>query len=66
VRGGQVIGSTDPGGVGVEDRPVGISDLLRTIFRAVGVDADQENMSNVGRPIMVVDGGDVVEEVFSG
>ena len=66
VRGGQVIGSTDPGGVGVEDRPVGIPDLLRTIFQAVGVDSDQENMSNVGRPIMVVDGGEAVGEVFSG
>ena len=66
VRGGQVIGSTDPGGIGVEDRPVGIPDLLRTIFQAVGVDADQENMSNVGRPIMVVDGGEAVREVFSG
>ena len=61
-----MIGSTDPGGVGVEDRPVGTADLLRTIFRAVRVDADQENMSNVGRPITVVDGGEAVGEVFSG
>ncbi len=66
VRGGQVIGTTDPGGVGVEDRPVGTADLLRTIFQAVQVDADHENMSNVGRPITVVDGGEVVGEVFSG
>lgn len=66
VRGGQVIGTTDPGGVGVEDRPVGTADLLRTIFQAVQVDADHENMSNVGRPITVVDGGEAVGEVFSG
>ena len=66
VRGGQVIGTTDPGGVGVEDRPVGTADLLRTIFQAVHVDADHENMSNVGRPITVVDGGETVGEVFSG
>ena len=66
VRGGQVIGTTDPGGVGVEDRPVGTADLLRTIFQAMQVDADHENMSNVGRPITVVDGGEAVGEVFSG
>jgi hypothetical protein len=66
VRGGQVIGTTDPGGVGVEDRPVGVSDLLRTIFGSLEIDSDLENMSGVGRPIAVVDGGELVKEVFSG
>jgi len=61
-----VIGTTDPGGVGVEDRPVGVSDLLRTIFGSLDIDSDLENMSGVGRPITVVDGGELVKEVFSG
>ncbi|MBC8351856.1 MAG: DUF1501 domain-containing protein [Planctomycetes bacterium] len=64
VRGGQVIGSTDAGGAGVEDRPVGISDLLRTVCHSLKIDADHEHMSSIGRPIKIVDGGELVTEAF--
>ncbi|MGE0759214.1 MAG: DUF1501 domain-containing protein, partial [Pirellulaceae bacterium] len=64
IRGGQVIGRTSPGGDEAADRPVGVNDLLRTICHGLGVDADKENMSNVGRPMRIVDGGDVVSEAF--
>ncbi|MCA9120573.1 MAG: DUF1501 domain-containing protein [Planctomycetales bacterium] len=64
VRGGQVIGSTDAGGTTVEDRPVGVADLLRTVCHSLKIDADHEHMSSIGRPIKIVDGGDVVSEVF--
>ena len=64
VRGGQVIGETDESGSAVTDRPVGVSDLLRTICSGLGVDPDHENMSRIGRPIKVVDGGEIVGEVF--
>ena len=64
VKGGQVIGSTDDGGVGVTERPVAVSDLLRTACKSLGVDADHENMSSIGRPIKIVDGGEAVNEVF--
>lgn len=65
VKGGQVIGSTDASGSVVEDRPVAIPDLLRTVCHSLKVDADHEHMSSVGRPIKVVDGGEVVAEVFA-
>lgn len=64
VKGGQVIGRTDDSGSSVSDKPVGVSDLLRTVCSGLGVDADRENMSSIGRPIKVVDGGVVVKEVF--
>jgi hypothetical protein len=64
VRGGQVVGATDPGGEGVQDRPIGVADFLRTVCRTLKIDADKENMSNVGRPLKVVDGGEVIQEVF--
>jgi hypothetical protein len=64
VQGGQVIGSTDPGGEAVNDRPVTVNDLLRTICHPLGIDANKENMSSIGRPIRIVDGGEVVKEVF--
>jgi uncharacterized protein (DUF1501 family) len=64
VHGGQVIGTTDAGGESVTDRPVSVSDLFRTICHSLQVDADHENMSNIGRPIKIVDGGEVVPGVL--
>lgn len=65
VKGGQVIGTTDAGGVGVSERPVGVGDLLRTICHSLKVDADHEHMSSIGRPIKIVDDGEVVNEAFA-
>lgn len=64
VRGGQVIGSTDPSGSEVIERPVTVSDLFRTIYTALGIDPEHENQSPVGRPIKLVDGGSVVSELL--
>jgi hypothetical protein len=64
VKGGQVIGKTDAGGDSVTSRPVGVSDLFRTICHGLQINADHENMSSVGRPIKIVDGGQAVKEVF--
>ncbi|MCA9238311.1 MAG: DUF1501 domain-containing protein, partial [Planctomycetales bacterium] len=65
VRGGQVIGATDAAGVEVADRPVQVVDLFRSVYHALGIDPDHENMSSIGRPIKVVDGGEVVSELFA-
>lgn len=64
IRGGQVIGATDEGGTEVVDRPVTIPDLMQTLCSALHIDADHENMSPIGRPIRVVDGGEPVSELF--
>ncbi len=55
VAGGQVIGETSADGMTVQDRPVAVTDLLATICLAVGIDPMKQNMSNVNRPIRVVD-----------
>lgn len=65
VRGGQVVGDTGESGLRVEERPVTIPELLATICHAIGVDTAKQNMSNVGRPIRVVDpGADPVAEAL--
>ena len=64
VHGGQVIGQTNAAGTEVTDRPVTVNDLFRTIYHTLKIDADTENMSRLGRPIKLVDGGEVVEELF--
>ena len=64
VQGGQVIGQTNAAGTEVTDRPVTVNDLFRTIYHTLHIDADTENMSRLGRPIKLVDGGEVVQELF--
>jgi uncharacterized protein (DUF1501 family) len=64
VRGGQVIGATSPLGTEVALRPVTVPDLFVTFYHALGINPRHENQSNVGRPLRIVEGGNVVEEVF--
>jgi uncharacterized protein (DUF1501 family) len=65
VRGGQVIGKTDAGGTEVTDRPVRVPDLFASFCHSLSIDAAKENMSSIGRPIKLVDSGQVVKELFS-
>ena len=66
VRGGQVVGATTEGGDRVADRPVKVPDLLATACRAVGLDPADTNMSNVGRPIPLLESdAEVVEELLA-
>lgn len=55
IDGGKVIGATSADGNTVIDRPVTVPDLLATVCSALGVATDTENMSNIGRPIPIVD-----------
>lgn len=55
VQGGSIIGRTSADGLAVEDRPVRVPDLMATIFLALGLDPEKQNMSNVGRPIRLAD-----------
>jgi hypothetical protein len=55
LKGGQVVGKTSPDGTTVEERVVRVPDFLATICMALGIDPLKENMSNVGRPIRIVE-----------
>jgi hypothetical protein len=55
INGGQAIGKTSPDGTTVADRKTSTIDFLATVCAALGVDHMQQNMSNVGRPIRIVD-----------
>jgi hypothetical protein len=65
IRGGQVIGQTDATGANVKDRPVEVPDLFRTFCHSLAIDADKENISGIGRPIPIVEGGEAVMEAFA-
>ena len=60
IKGGQVIGASSADGTEVKDYPVTVPDLMASICHALHVDATKETMTDIGRPIKVVDGGKVV------
>jgi uncharacterized protein (DUF1501 family) len=55
VKGGQAVGRTSADGTTVEERKVSTIDFLATGCGALGVDHEKQNLSNVGRPIRIVD-----------
>ena len=55
IKGGQTVGRTDKSGASVEERPTSVPDLLATLCKALGIDPEKKNLSNVNRPIPIVD-----------
>jgi uncharacterized protein (DUF1501 family) len=65
VKAGQVVGATDKDGAEVRERPVTVPDLYRTVAYALDINADKLRIAPSGRPIKAVDGGKMVEGLFS-
>ncbi|MDW8223623.1 MAG: DUF1501 domain-containing protein [Gemmatales bacterium] len=55
LRAGQVVGSTSRDGMEIKERPVSVADFLATVCLALGVDPAKQNLSNIGRPIPLVE-----------
>lgn len=55
IKGGQAFGQTSADGSRVEGTPTPVPDLLATLCHALGIDHRNQNASNVGRPIRIVD-----------
>lgn len=64
IAGGQVVGATDRDGVEIVERPVAVADLVRTMVTALGLDPEATRASPSGRPISMVDGGTVIDELL--
>jgi len=65
IKGGQVIGESSADGTEVKEHPIAVNDLLTSFCHALKIDPRKENMSPLGRPIKIVDGGKVVTELFT-
>ena len=65
VKGGQVIGASSADGTEVKDHPVAVNDLLVSLCHSLKINPAKENMSPIGRPIKIVDGGKLVTPLFS-
>jgi len=65
IRGGQVVGTTDKQAAEVTDRPITPEDMVATVLYSLGIDHTKVFHTPLGRPVPVVDGGNVVRELFS-
>jgi uncharacterized protein (DUF1501 family) len=61
IRGGQVIGATDPSGGREVKSPVQVADVHATVLTALGLNPGKENTSPVGRPLKLADGAAIKE-----
>ena len=55
IKGGQAHGQTSADGMAIKDKPVSVPDFMATVVKALGIDPEKQNSSNVGRPIRIVD-----------
>ncbi len=65
IKGGQVIGETSKDGTSIISDPVTVPDLFSSICKSLRVDPAKENMSPIGRPLKIVDGGQPIEKLFA-
>jgi hypothetical protein len=62
---GVVIGASDKTASFPVTQPWGIQDLLRTIFHLMGIDADKTHHTPLGRPVPIVKGGTLIDELLA-
>lgn len=65
VKRGMVYGSTDATATEPETDPVGPENLFTTAYHCLGIVADKELMAPGDRPIEIVDGGKVIQELLA-
>lgn len=63
VKPGQVIGATDKQAAAPVTEPIGVNDVLRTIHTLMGIDPDRQHYGPLGRPVPLVDGGKVIDDL---
>ncbi len=65
VKKGFVYGSSDALGAEPENDPLSVEDLACTIYNQMGINSDKELMAPGARPIEIVDGGNVVQDLLA-
>jgi len=65
IRRGLVHGASDATASAVEEAAVGVPDLAKTIYRQIGLDAGDALVAPGGRPIEIVQGGRVIEQILA-
>jgi hypothetical protein len=64
VKGGRVVGKTDPHGEYIVERPASVQDLHATIYQVLGIDPSIQFQNTAGRPVSAIDDGVLIRELF--
>jgi hypothetical protein len=62
---GKIVGASDRQGAFVKDRAVSPKDILHTVYHLLGIDAERTIPNADGRPMPLVDDGEVVKEILA-
>jgi uncharacterized protein (DUF1501 family) len=65
IQRGVVIGATDHQAALPVSDPVGVEDLLRTIMHLMGIDSTKIYYTPLGRPVPIVNGGELVTDLLA-
>lgn len=64
LKGGQVVGASEPRGGKVSERPVSPLDLLATLYQTLGIPLDTHFEDTSGRPVSIVGAGKPIHELM--
>lgn len=65
VKKGFVYGSSNATASEPEEDAVSVEDLFKTVYHTIGIPAEKELMAPGDRPIEIVDGGEVIDELLA-
>jgi hypothetical protein len=65
VKKGFVYGKSDPLGAEPDENPVGPEDLAKTMYRLLGINAEKRLVLEGVRPIDIVNGGRIIQELIA-
>ena len=65
IKGGMIHGASDSTAAEPDRDAVSPADLATTMYRLMGIVSDKELMAPGGRPIEIVDGGNLIEPLMS-
>ena len=64
LKGGQVVGASEPRGGKVRERPISPSDLLATLYEAMSIPLDTHYEDASGRPVSIIGTGKPIRELL--
>lgn len=65
IKGGTVYGASDSQSAYPQDKPVSNSDVVATVYQALGIDPEFRVPDHTGRPIGVAQGGEPIWEILA-
>ena len=65
IKRGMVYGASDATSTTVDDNPVSVEDFAKTMYHLIGIDAEKELIAPGPRPIEIVKGGRLIEDILA-